>query len=106
MVGGKMSEMTDTARRTARASACMIRKGFLSHFPPAILTSPKSGIKTAPHPWSDASVMLAADAFFVSLMIRLQLFWMMCLNLSPEPTADGTQIRRGCLLHDPPVKCG
>ncbi|MBE0184883.1 hypothetical protein E6W43_00045 [Bacillus sp. seq1] len=65
-----MAEKADKAKRTARASACMIRKGFLSHFPPAILTSPESGIKTAPHPWSDASVMMAADAFSVGLMIR------------------------------------
>ncbi|RNF18558.1 hypothetical protein TcG_04824 [Trypanosoma cruzi] len=83
MVDGKMAEKADKAKRTARASACMIRKGFLSHFPPAILTSPESGIKTAPHPWSDASVMVA-DAFSVGLMIRLRLFSMMCRNLSPN----------------------
>ncbi|RNC54956.1 serine/threonine-protein kinase HSL1,negative regulator of Swe1 kinase [Trypanosoma cruzi] len=74
MVGGKMAEKADKAKRTARASACMIRKGFLFHFPPAILTSPESGIKTAHHPWSDASVMMAADAFSEGLMIRLRLY--------------------------------
>ncbi|RNC54351.1 hypothetical protein TcCL_ESM08218 [Trypanosoma cruzi] len=74
MVGGKMAERADKAKRTTRASACMIRKGFLSHFPPAISTSPESGIKTAPHPWSDAPVMMAADAFSVGLMIRLRLY--------------------------------
>ncbi|RNC51485.1 hypothetical protein TcCL_ESM11389 [Trypanosoma cruzi] len=89
MVGGKMAEKADKAKRTARTSACMIRRGFLFHFPPAILTSPEYGIKTAQHPWSDASVMMAADAFSVGLMIRLRLFSMMCHNLSPKPTAAG-----------------
>ncbi|RNF09210.1 hypothetical protein TcG_09704 [Trypanosoma cruzi] len=89
MVDGKMAEKADKAKRTARASACMMRKDFLSHFPPEILTSPESGIKTAPHPWSDASVMMAADAFSVGLRFRLRLFPMICRNLSPKPTAAG-----------------
>ncbi|RNC54303.1 hypothetical protein TcCL_ESM08298 [Trypanosoma cruzi] len=89
VVDGKMAEKADKAKRTARASACMIRKRFLSHFPPAILTSPESGIKTAHHPWSDTSVMLAADAFSVGLMIHPQLFSMMCRSLSPKPAAAG-----------------
>ncbi|RNC52017.1 hypothetical protein TcCL_ESM10807 [Trypanosoma cruzi] len=89
MVDGKMAEKADKAKRTARASACMIRKGFLFHFHTAILTSPESRIKTAPYPWSNASTMMAADAFSVGLMIRLRLFSMMCRNLSPKPTADG-----------------
>ncbi|PWV21737.1 hypothetical protein C3747_2g415 [Trypanosoma cruzi] len=88
-VRGRMAEKANRAKRTARASACMIRKGLLSHFPPAILTSPESGIKTAPHPWSDAFVMMAADAFSVELMIRLRLFPMMCRNPSPKPIAAG-----------------
>ncbi|RNC50996.1 serine/threonine-protein kinase HSL1,negative regulator of Swe1 kinase [Trypanosoma cruzi] len=88
MVDGKMAEKAVKARRTARASACMIRKGFLFHSPPAILTSPGSGMITAPHPLSDASVT-AADAFSEDLMIRLRLFSMMCRSLSPEPAADG-----------------
>ncbi|RNF16972.1 hypothetical protein TcG_05947 [Trypanosoma cruzi] len=67
----------------------MIRKGFLSHLPPAILTSPESGMKTAPHPWSDASAMMTADAFSVGLMFRLRLFSMLCRNLSPKPTTAG-----------------
>ncbi|RNC38678.1 serine/threonine-protein kinase HSL1,negative regulator of Swe1 kinase [Trypanosoma cruzi] len=87
MVDGKMAEKADKAKRTARASACMIRKGLLFHSPPAILTSPGSGMITAPHPLSDASVT-AADAFSEDLMIRLRLF-SMCRNLSPEPTAAG-----------------
>ncbi|RNF21745.1 hypothetical protein TcG_03065 [Trypanosoma cruzi] len=74
MVDGKMAEKADKAKSTARASACMIRKGFLPHFPPAILTSPESELKTALHPWSDASVIMAADAFSVDLMIRLRLY--------------------------------
>ncbi|RNC62205.1 hypothetical protein TcCL_ESM00221 [Trypanosoma cruzi] len=67
----------------------MIRKGFLSHFPQAILTSPESGIKTAPHPWSYASPMMAADAFSVGLMLRLRFFSIICRNPSPKPTAAG-----------------
>ncbi|RNC40655.1 hypothetical protein TcCL_NonESM09835 [Trypanosoma cruzi] len=89
MVDCKMAEKADKAKRTARASDCMIRRGFLSHFSPAISTSPESGIKTAPHPWSDASVMMAANAFSVGLMIRLRLFSIIFRNLSPKPTADG-----------------
>ncbi|PWV09143.1 hypothetical protein C3747_82g43 [Trypanosoma cruzi] len=89
MVDGKMAGKADKAKRNARASACMIRKGFLSHFPPTVITSPEYGMKTAPHPWSDASVMMAADAFSVGLMIRLRLFSMMCRNLLPKPTAAG-----------------
>ncbi|RNC55730.1 serine/threonine-protein kinase HSL1,negative regulator of Swe1 kinase [Trypanosoma cruzi] len=89
MVGGKMAEKADKAKRTARASACMIRKGFLSYFPPAILTPPESAMKTAHQAWSDASVMMAADAFSVGLMIRLRLFSMMCHNPSPKPIATG-----------------
>ncbi|RNC58684.1 hypothetical protein TcCL_ESM03731 [Trypanosoma cruzi] len=89
MVDGKMAEKADKAKRTARASACMIRRGFLSHSLPAILMSPESGIKTAHHPWSDASVMMAADAFSAGLMIHPQLFPIMCRNPSPKPTAAG-----------------
>ncbi|RNC51595.1 hypothetical protein TcCL_ESM11269 [Trypanosoma cruzi] len=89
VVDGRMAEKADKAKRAVRASACMIRKGFLSHFPPAILTSPDCVIKTAHHPWSDASVMLAADAFSVGLLFRLRLFSMMCRNLSPKPATDG-----------------
>ncbi|RNC35249.1 serine/threonine-protein kinase HSL1,negative regulator of Swe1 kinase [Trypanosoma cruzi] len=80
---------TDKAKRTARASARMIRNGFLSHSPPAVLTSTKSGMKMGLHPWSDASVMMAADDFSLGLMIRLRLFSMVCRNLSPKPTAAG-----------------
>ncbi|RNF04977.1 hypothetical protein TcG_10709 [Trypanosoma cruzi] len=90
MVDGKMAEKADKAKRAARASACMIRKDFLFHFPPASLTSPESGIKTAPLPWSDASVMRAADAFSVGLMIRLRLYFRWCVAISrpnqPLPT--------------------
>ncbi|RNC32541.1 hypothetical protein TcCL_Unassigned04837 [Trypanosoma cruzi] len=89
MVGGKMAEKADKAKRAARASACMIKKGLFPYFPPAILTSPESGRKKAPQPWSDASVMMAADAFSVGLMIHPQLFSIMCRNLSPKPTAAG-----------------
>ncbi|RNF23888.1 hypothetical protein TcG_01243 [Trypanosoma cruzi] len=82
VVGGKMAEKADKAKRTARASDCMIRKGFLFHFHPAILTSPESGIKAAPHPRSDAPVMMAADAFSVGLMIRLRLYSRWCVAIS------------------------
>ncbi|RNC52673.1 hypothetical protein TcCL_ESM10065 [Trypanosoma cruzi] len=89
MVDGKMAEKTDKARRTASASACMIRKGFLLPFPSGNFNVAGAGMKTALHPWSDASVMMAADAFSVGLMIHPQLFSMMCRNLSPKPAADG-----------------
>ncbi|RNC46074.1 hypothetical protein TcCL_NonESM04188 [Trypanosoma cruzi] len=89
MLDSKMAEKADKAKRTARASACMIGNASSSIFPPAILTSPESGIKKDPRPWSDASVMMAADAFSVGLMVRLRLFSMVCRNLSPKPTADG-----------------
>ncbi|RNC52263.1 hypothetical protein TcCL_ESM10534 [Trypanosoma cruzi] len=46
-------------------------------------------MKTAPHPWSDGSVMMAADAFSVGLMFRRRLFSLMCRNPSPKPTAAG-----------------
>ncbi|RNC51358.1 hypothetical protein TcCL_ESM11536 [Trypanosoma cruzi] len=92
MVDGKMAEKADRAKRTARASACMTRKGLFFHIPPAILTSPESGIKTAPHPWSDASVMMAADAFSVGLMIQSRLYSMMCRDLSPKPIAAGGRL--------------
>ncbi|RNC34112.1 hypothetical protein TcCL_Unassigned03131 [Trypanosoma cruzi] len=82
MVGGKMAEKADRTRRTTRASACMIRKGFLSHFHPAISTSPESRIKTVPHPWSDAPVMMAADALSVGLIIRLRLYSRSCVVTS------------------------
>ncbi|RNC39899.1 hypothetical protein TcCL_NonESM10682 [Trypanosoma cruzi] len=71
-VRGRMAEKANRSKRTARASACMMRKGILFHFPPAILTLLESGMKTAPHPWSDASLMMAADAFSVGSMIRLR----------------------------------
>ncbi|RNC34165.1 hypothetical protein TcCL_Unassigned03060 [Trypanosoma cruzi] len=74
MVGGKAAGKADKAKSTARTSACMIRKELLLHFPPAVLTLLESGMKTAPHPWSDASVMMAADAFSLSLNIRLRLY--------------------------------
>ncbi|RNC45643.1 serine/threonine-protein kinase HSL1,negative regulator of Swe1 kinase [Trypanosoma cruzi] len=105
MVDGKMAEKADKAKRAARASACMIRKGLLFHFPPAILTSPESGMKTAPRPLSDASVT-AADAFSEDLMIRLRLFSVMCRNLSPKPAAAGGRFAGDGLQHNPPVKCG
>ncbi|RNC45096.1 serine/threonine-protein kinase HSL1,negative regulator of Swe1 kinase [Trypanosoma cruzi] len=78
----------DKAKRTAHASACMIRKGF-PHFPPAIITSPESGIITAPHPQNNAFVMMAAHCLFRGLDDSLTIiFSMLCRNLSPKPTAD------------------
>ncbi|RNF00830.1 hypothetical protein TcG_12281 [Trypanosoma cruzi] len=81
MVDGETAEKADKANRTARASACMIRKGFF-HFHPAILTSPESVIKTAPHPQNNASVMRTVDAFSVDLMIRLRLYSRCCVAIS------------------------
>ncbi|RNC52031.1 hypothetical protein TcCL_ESM10786 [Trypanosoma cruzi] len=89
MARGDMAEKANGAKSSARASACMMRKGLFFHSPPAILTSPESGIKTALHPWSDASVMMAADAFSVGLMTHTQLFSIMCRKPSPKPTAAG-----------------
>ncbi|RNF13073.1 hypothetical protein TcG_08935 [Trypanosoma cruzi] len=82
MVDGKMAEKADKAKRTAHASACMIRKDFLPHFPPAISTSPESEMKTAHSPRSDASVMMAVDAFSVGLMFRLRLYSRWCVAIS------------------------
>ncbi|RNC57278.1 hypothetical protein TcCL_ESM05116 [Trypanosoma cruzi] len=89
MVDGKMAEKTDKAKRTARTSACVIRKSFPLPFSSGNFDVAGAGMKTAHHPWSDASVMMAADAFSVGLMIHPQLFSIMCRNLSPKPAAAG-----------------
>ncbi|RNC33888.1 hypothetical protein TcCL_Unassigned03373 [Trypanosoma cruzi] len=90
MVDGKTAGKADKAKRTAHASACMIRKGFLFHFHPAILTSPEYGTKTAPHPRNNASVMMAAHCLFRGLDDSLTvIFSMLCRNHLPKPTADG-----------------
>ncbi|RNC54032.1 hypothetical protein TcCL_ESM08579 [Trypanosoma cruzi] len=89
MVDGKMAEKAVKARRTARASACMIRKGFLFHFPSGNFNVAGVWKENGPHPWSDASVMMAADAFSVDLMVRRRLSSLMCRNPSPKAIAAG-----------------